>query len=154
MTQEFTLVSLNISERTGTVKQPVPEILFIEGCGIENDAHAGRIEERQVSLLSMDEIEASSAYAAAMSQGRLLKAGDFAENITTRGVSWHRLPIGTLIYMGDAVLEISQIGKVCHGTGCPIKQLTGECVMPAKGIFARVIRGGRINGGSYCYYSF
>jgi MOSC domain-containing protein YiiM len=49
--------------------------------------------------------------------------------------------------MGDEVsLEITQIGKKCH-SGCVIMKEMGICVMPREGVFARVVRGGRIKTG-------
>jgi len=45
---------------------------------------------------------------------------------------------------GQVVLEITQIGKECHNSGCAIKKLTGDCIMPREGIFAKVIREGEI----------
>lgn len=73
--------------------------------------------------------------------------GDFAENITTCGLNLVHLPLGTIIEIGDdVVLEVTQIGKVCH-TKCAIFQQVGKCVMPEEGIFARVIRGGKIRPG-------
>ena len=47
--------------------------------------------------------------------------------------------------VGDRViLEITQIGKECHNSGCAIKKATGDCIMPREGIFARVIKGGAV----------
>ena len=71
-----------------------------------------------------------------------LQPGDFAENITTRGIDIPNLPIGTKLRLGnEVVLEVTQIGKACHH-GCAIKQAVGDCVMPREGIFARVLTGG------------
>lgn len=151
MKHEFKLLSLNISTHTGTRKKAVPSAVFIQGKGIEQDAHAGLLEDRQVSLLSMDDIIVSSAYEQAKNKGYTLQPGDFAENLTTSGIAWYTLPIGTKIYMGDVVLEISKIGKSCHA-GCEITKLVGECVMPTKGVFARVLQGGTVNHESLCYY--
>ena len=72
--------------------------------------------------------------------------GMFAENITTEGISLHTLPVGTRLQIGDAVIEISQIGKECHD-GCAIRQLVGQCIMPKEGVFGRVIRGGIVREG-------
>jgi MOSC domain-containing protein YiiM len=73
-----------------------------------------------------------------------LQPGDFAENITTRGVDLTSLPIGTRLRVGqEAVLEMTQIGKECHAA-CEIRRLVGDCIMPREGIFARVIHGGRV----------
>jgi cyclic pyranopterin phosphate synthase len=44
------------------------------------------------------------------------------------------------------VLEVSQIGKTCH-SGCAIFKAVGACIMPKEGVFARVIRGGKIGDG-------
>jgi MOSC domain-containing protein YiiM len=160
---DFEIVSLNVSERTGTRKRPVPSFRLAEGLGVEGDAHAGIIEVRQVSLLAAEEIEAASASlcrgyaggAGAQAQPggapTELKPGDFAENITTRGLALHELPIGTLIEIGPALLEVSKIGKECHAS-CEIRRLVGDCVMPRKGIFARVLRGGEIRDEDRGHY--
>jgi len=76
-----------------------------------------------------------------------LQPGDFAENITTQGIDWVSLPIGTRITVGDrVVLEMTQIGKECHAA-CAIRKQVGDCIMPREGIFARVIRGGDVKAG-------
>ena len=48
--------------------------------------------------------------------------------------------------IGDAVLEMTQIGKECH-SDCAIRQQTGDCIMPREGVFARVVKGGTIHTG-------
>jgi MOSC domain-containing protein YiiM len=48
--------------------------------------------------------------------------------------------------IGDTELEVSQIGKVCHER-CAIYYQAGDCVMPKEGIFAKVIKGGKIKEG-------
>ena len=156
MNGEFEIVAFNVSERTGTRKKPVGHVAFEEGRGIAGDAHAGVLEKRQVSLLAVEEIEAASAAAAAKlgtdAPAARLKPGDFAENVTTRGLVLHELPIGTKLEIGSALLEVSQIGKECH-TACEIRRLVGDCAMPRKGIFARVLRAGEASDedrGRYC----
>ncbi|HNT28575.1 MAG TPA: molybdopterin-binding protein [bacterium] len=44
-------------------------------------------------------------------------------------------------------LEITQIGKECHGAGCSVFQRVGECLMPKQGLFARVITPGIVKVG-------
>jgi len=153
---EFEIVSLNVSSTTGTRKKPVQSITVVPGKGIEGDAHAGLIENRQISLLAIEEIEIASSQLVKNGcpvVGGLtsLAPGDFAENITTRGVALHLLPIGTRLEIGEAVLEVSKIGKECH-TSCEIRRLVGDCVMPRKGIFARVIKGGVIRNEDRGHY--
>ncbi len=142
--RRFNLVSLNISKEKGTVKSPVGRIILKRGHGIEGDAHAGD-HHRQVSFLGAEDIDEMRKKLDS------LKPGDFAENITTRGVDLPSLPVGTRIIMGEAVLEVTQIGKKCH-RGCEIMKLTGECAMPERGIFARVIKGGVVTNESTCSY--
>ncbi|MBN2071921.1 MAG: MOSC domain-containing protein [Candidatus Krumholzibacteriota bacterium] len=132
----FTVVSVNISREKGEPKIPAGEIVLLEGHGIEGDAHAGDWH-RQVSLLAEEDI--------AFMKEKLdtLGPGDFAENITTRGVDLAALPVGTVLCIGDVCLEVTQIGKECH-SGCAILEQTGECIMPKRGIFAKVLKGGVI----------
>ena len=70
----------------------------------------------------------------------------FAENITTKGIELYTLPVGTRLQVGECVLEISQIGKECH-EGCAISKLVGQCVMPREGVFAVVVKGGKVFAG-------
>jgi MOSC domain-containing protein YiiM len=142
---EFSILSINISERTGEQKTPVVRALLREAHGIEGDAHAGDWH-RQVSLLADEDI--------ALMRGRGIEIdfGDFAENITTRGLDLAALPIGARLHLGDALLEVTQIGKECH-QHCAIYAAVGDCVMPRRGIFARVLRGGEIDLDSRCHYS-
>lgn len=130
------VISVNISEKKGTIKSPVPQIEFKKNHGIVGDAHAGNWH-RQVSLLAVESLEKMKQKIPS------LKPGDFAENIMTEGISLHTLPIGTLLIIGECELEVTQIGKECH-KGCEIRNVTGECIMPTEGIFAIVRKEGFI----------
>lgn len=44
------------------------------------------------------------------------------------------------------LVEISQIGKVCH-TRCAIYYLAGDCIFPHEGIFGVVLQGGEVHTG-------
>ena len=144
MRREFSILSINISDRTGVQKTPVARAVLREGHGIEGDAHAGDWH-RQVSLLADEDVQTMRG------RGIELGFGDFAENVTTRGVDLCALPIGTLVSLGTALLEITQIGKECHRR-CAIFHAVGDCFMPRKGVFARVLRGGEIDHESRCHY--
>lgn len=134
------VISVNMSEKKGTIKYPITIGYFKINCGLDKDAHAGEWH-RQVSLLAYESIEKMNA-----SLARKLCPGKFGENLTTEGIVLHTLPIGTRLKIGKVVLEVTQIGKECH-TGCQIKQLVGECIMPKEGIFAKVIEEGFIKAG-------
>jgi MOSC domain-containing protein YiiM len=141
----FKILSINISDKKGEKKIRIPEAVLKENYGIEGDAHAGDWH-RQVSLLAWEDIEEM------IRKGANVKCGDFAENITTEGIELAALPIGAILNLGDTVLEVTQIGKECH-KGCAIFQQIGDCVMPRRGIFTRVRKGGKINNESNCYYN-
>lgn len=126
------VVSINISSEKGVPKEQVEKGYFEKNHGLVGDAHAGEWH-RQVSLLANESIDKMKA-----SGVEGLEPGKFAENITTEGIKLHALPIGTRIQIGDVVLEVTQIGKECHN-GCAIRKITGDCIMPREGIFAKVI---------------
>ncbi|MDR3315894.1 MAG: MOSC domain-containing protein [Coriobacteriales bacterium] len=136
-----TITSINVSTRKGTRKTPIASgtTRILVGSGVEGDAHAGDWH-RQVSFLAEESI------AKARAMGLDVKAGDFAENITTDGLDLHSIPIGTLLKVGDAEVEISQIGKVCH-TRCAIYHLAGDCIFPREGIFSYVRKEGSARVG-------
>ena len=134
------VLSINISEKKGTPKTKINPGVLIEDFGFEGDAHAGKWH-RQVSLLAKESIDKSKGLP---TEG--LCHGVFAENITTEGIELYTIPVGTLLKVGECVIEISQIGKECH-EGCAIQKLVGKCVMPREGIFARVIKGGKVFEG-------
>jgi molybdenum cofactor synthesis domain-containing protein len=140
MSEEIRVLSVNISEKKGTIKVPV-DVIVLDEMGVQKDAHAGDWH-RQVSLLAKESVVKFSAEA-----GREIKYGEFAENITTDGIVLHEThPLDRFI-INDAELEVTQIGKECHGDNCAIFREVGNCVMPKEGIFCRVIRPGRIKAG-------
>ncbi len=126
------------SAKKGIVKREQSTVTLKKKWGIEGDAHAGKWH-RQVSLLAGESIDNMKEILPT------LKNGAFAENIITRGINLVGIQIGQRIAVGDkVVLEITQIGKECHNAGCAIKKATGDCIMPREGIFASVIKGGRV----------
>lgn len=133
-----TVQAVNISDRKGEKKHEVGAIVLREDYGVENDAHGG--SERQVSLLAFERIEDMKRELAT------LKAGDFAENITTTGIAASELSPGMRVAVGEAELEITQIGKTCHH-GCAIRKQVGYCIMPKEGVFGKVVRGGTVRPG-------
>lgn len=133
------VVAVCTSEGTGTAKENVGRAMLRTEWGLEGDAHAGPWH-RQVSLLAEESIEKMRA------RGLDVREGSFAENITTRGLELHTLPVGTRLRVGQALLEVTQIGKTCH-SGCAVFQAVGDCVMPREGIFARVLEAGEVAVG-------
>jgi len=143
--QSCKIVSLNISEKKGTIKTPRTEIELIPE-GIEGDAHAGKWH-RQISILADESIKGFE-----IELGREIKHGEFAENITTLGFAVHKTRPFDHFVCGDVTLEVTQIGKKCHGDNCEIFQQTGKCVMPKEGIFCRVVKPGKLKQGDTLQY--
>ena len=133
------VVAVCTSGQKGVKKQAVPSIDIRKGEGVVGDAH-GDDPVRRVSLLGAESVDKLRG---AMPE---LKPGDFAENILTEGIALYELPVGTRLKVGEAELEVTQIGKECH-LGCEIRQQTGDCVMPREGIFAEVVTEGRVGPG-------
>lgn len=134
------IIAVNISEKKGEKKENARKAYVKENYGIENDAHSGHWH-RQISLLATESIDKMKK------KGLGVMPGSFAENITTKGINLLNLRIGDTLQLGDeAVLEITQLGKVCHDR-CAIYYQAGDCVMPKEGIFAMVKRSGWVKIG-------
>lgn len=130
---------ISISRAKGTKKNNIKNAIVVTDYGIAGDAHAG--SERQISLLSFE------AFNIVREVLPSIAPGDFAENITTEGVDYTGVDPGRRLQLGENVLlEITHIGKSCHH-GCYIREQVGDCIMPRKGVFARVIIGGDIHEG-------
>ena len=141
----ITVGSLNISERKGTVKKPIERAEVYEH-GIREDAHSGDWH-RMVSLLGKPSVERFER-----SMNRHIGPGEFGENITIEGLDLNEVAVLDRLTIGEVELEITQIGKTCHGDDCAIFREVGKCVMPQEGLFARVLRGGTIERGQEIVY--
>ncbi|TLM65740.1 MAG: MOSC domain-containing protein [Deltaproteobacteria bacterium] len=140
MERQGEIIAVCTSANKGERKIDVGSGLLVEGFGLAGDAHGGDWH-RQVSLLATESIAKMQA------AGLTVGPGDFAENLTTRGLDLCSLPVGTRLRVGgEALLEISQIGKICHER-CAIFYQAGDCVMPREGIFAVVLKGGAVKAG-------
>ena len=136
-----TVLSVNIAPKKGMRKAPVESgaIELVADFGVADDAHAGDWH-RQVSFLAEESIQV------ARDHGLDVGYGDFAENITTSGINVKGMPLGTRLQVGTALVEVSQIGKVCH-TRCAIYYLAGDCIFPREGIFGWVVEPGKVRVG-------
>ena len=136
-----TVLSVNIAPKKGMRKAPVESgaIELVSDFGVADDAHAGDWH-RQVSFLAEESIQV------ARDHGLDVGYGDFAENITTSGINIKGMPLGTRLQVGTAIVEVSQIGKICH-TRCAIYYLAGDCIFPREGIFGWVVEPGVVRVG-------
>ena len=136
-----TVLSVNIAPKKGMRKAPVESgaIELVADFGVADDAHAGDWH-RQVSFLAEESIQV------ARDHGLDVGYGDFAENITISGINIKGMPLGTRLQVGTAIVEVSQIGKICH-TRCAIYYLAGDCIFPREGIFGWVVEPGVVRVG-------
>ena len=131
------IVAVCTSDIKGIQKTEAGSIELKPEWGVEGDAHAGAWH-RQVSLLAHERIQEFK------DRGAQVGNGAFGENIIVEGLGdLKALPLGTRFACGDAILELTQVGKECHAH-CAIYHAMGDCIMPREGVFCRVIAGGRI----------
>lgn len=141
MSGDFTVVSLNVSPEKGTAKQSV-EAVEVTALGFETDAHAGKWH-RQISMLDVESVNAFKERT-----GLDLAFGDFGENITIGGIDITLMVPGSHISGPDGLLlEVTQVGKECHGDDCTVFRKVGKCIMPHRGVFCRVLRTGHLHRG-------
>lgn len=133
------VLAVCISEEKGVSKHTVNEIFVQKKLGVQGDAHSGNWH-RQISLLGEESVDKVRHLLPQIT------AGAFAENILTRGIILYELPVGAHLRVGEALLEVTQIGKECHAD-CAIRRQTGDCVMPREGVFAIVLEEGIIYPG-------
>jgi MOSC domain-containing protein YiiM len=133
------ILRISISSKLGQKKKNITRAVLETGKGIEGDIHSETA--RPLSLLPFESF-------AKLSHPNLnLRPGDFAENITTIGLDFTGIRLGSRLLLGEAVeVEIIQIGKECH-LGCAIRDYAGDCIMPKEGAFARVLKGGELRDG-------
>lgn len=134
------LISINISEKKGTAKKSVAEAEVAADWGLTGDAHAGHWH-RQISLLAFSDFRDFEVRAQ-----MTLEYGAFGENFLVADLDLSQVKIGDRIHAADVLLEVTQIGKECHKS-CEIRKRVGKCIMPTRGVFARVIRGGTVKQG-------
>ncbi len=133
------VASVSVTGAKGAGKEAVESITLVVDHGVEHDVHAGP-GRRQVSLLADESI----ARVLAVCPG--VDPGAFGENVTTEGLVLHDLPVGARIRVGEALLEVAEIGGK-GSSPCAVFHQAGDCVMPREGIFARVLQGGEVRSG-------
>ena len=132
------IISVSSSPGRGTPKYAVKEGNFIENFGMEGDGHAGNWH-RQVCVFDVSSMDSMSA------EERAACEETYSENITTRGIELHTLPVGTKLEIGDTILEITQIGK--EFVKDPSLHTPREVIMHKEGVFCVVLKSGKVKPG-------
>lgn len=148
ITEKGKICSINYSTEKNTERVRLKKSKLIAGFGVEGDARGGS-GSRHVSILSIESINNQSECPRATRKGAAFAPGDFGENITTEGIELSRIKIGDVLKLGsEVVIEVSHIGKKCYRY-CDIYERIKDCVIPRKGMFAKVLRGGVVSAGDY-----
>lgn len=135
--------SINCSEEKGAARVPLQQAYVSEQCGLVGDSR-GSVEKRHVCFLSIETIRKQAECPKAEKKDAVFGPGDFAENITTKGLDLAQLKIGDRLHIGtNATLEISKIGKKCHKY-CALFQSGIDCIIPKETLFAAVVKDGTI----------
>jgi MOSC domain-containing protein YiiM len=128
------VLSVNISEIKGIVKDSIDEVNVIENWGLEGDAHAGNWH-RQVSIFPVEAL----AKVPAEKREEVLNAG-YTENFTISGLSLEKLKEGVIVKIGEAEVLITQVGKEHKEHGRPY-------IVSREGRFGKAIKGGKVKTG-------
>jgi MOSC domain-containing protein YiiM len=122
----------------GKRKEAVRAGFFQQGVGLVGDAHAGT--DKEVSLLLKERVDDLAG-----KTGLSFPPGAFAENLLVEGLNWADCTPGKCLKAGEAVLEITQIGKdpaLPHSYN-----YCGFSLLPRFGIFAKVTQSGAVEPG-------
>jgi MOSC domain-containing protein YiiM/GNAT superfamily N-acetyltransferase len=110
MTTTGRVLQVNVSTG-GVPKLPVAEA-WVNRLGLAGDGHTGRTvhggPHRAVCLFAIEAIERLQA------EGHPVEAGGVGENLTTSGIEWSLLPIGTRARIGEQLLlEVADAASPC-----------------------------------------
>lgn len=132
------VVGVCMSQERSDPKKNVGEGLLQKGWGLVGDSHAGT--EKEVSLLAIESVQKIC-----QETGISAEPGSFAENITTEGIDLCSLAIGTELWVGEAKVEVIQIGK--DSSQPHTYSYKGYSILPKEGIFCKVIQSGDVKVG-------
>jgi len=134
------IVAVCASQRRNDPKVDIGAGEVVAGHGLVGDAHAS-YSEREVSLLGIESVRDANR-----EHGIAAGPGAFAENLTVEGLDLLALHLGDRLLVDEHVLlEVVQIGKPPSDSHTYNYQ--GVSILPRKGVFCRVLHGGRVTRG-------
>jgi len=137
MQSDLTIAGLSLSEAKGEPHRRVDSFHVTTG-GIEDDRHAGP-GLRQISMMHESVVRAKFPD---IEPDHLAGAGQ--ENILLRGEGLADLRLLDTFEMGDAIIEVTQIGSKVNEDGKQLCSANNQCMLSDYGIFGRVVHGGAI----------
>jgi MOSC domain-containing protein YiiM/GNAT superfamily N-acetyltransferase len=143
------VLQVNVS-RGGVPKTPV-ERAWVSRLGLEGDGHHERTvhggPHRAVCLFGIEAIERLQA------EGHPVEPGSVGENLTTVGVEWSLLPVGTRARIGDALeLELASSTTPCatqqrNFRDGRFSRISIDLHPSDSRMYARVVREGEVRPG-------
>ncbi|HEX6573897.1 MAG TPA: MOSC domain-containing protein [Gemmatimonadaceae bacterium] len=148
MTEAGLVFSINCSPG-GVPKLPVPEAL-VSPFGVFGDSQKNRRyhggPDRAVCLFSLERIRALQ------DEGHPIGTGTTGENLTISGLDWDLVVPGSILEIGDAVLEITDYTKPCRTiresfTDEKFTRMSQKLHPGWSRVYARVLKEGLIKTG-------
>jgi MOSC domain-containing protein YiiM len=147
-TEAGVVFSINCSEG-GVPKLPVPEAL-VSSFGVFGDSQNNRKHhggpDRAVCLFSLERIRAMQ------DEGHPIGTGTTGENLTISGLDWDLVGPGSIIEIGDAILEITDYTTPCRTIresfkGHKFMRMSQKHHPGWSRVYARVLKEGLIRTG-------
>jgi molybdenum cofactor synthesis domain-containing protein len=136
---------LSIAREKGTPHDVVDQ-LTLTLAGIEGDRHAGP-GLRQLSLMHAS---VARHYFPDHDDATLPGAG--TENLLVDGEGLADLHLLDTLEIGDALLEITQIGREVNASGKSLCSAQSKCLLSDHGVFGRVVHGGVVRQGQAIHH--
>jgi MOSC domain-containing protein YiiM len=119
----------------GEPMQEFEEVLAVENKGFRECIHGRSGSSRQVLLMDLETLEEFG-----------IPEGRARENITTRGIKLDGLPLGQMLRVGGALLEVTKPCTPCHQMD-EIRPGLKKELRGRRGLLCRVVEGGAIRRG-------
>ncbi|HMT09765.1 MAG TPA: MOSC domain-containing protein [Pyrinomonadaceae bacterium] len=117
------VLAVSRSSKHGISKVVCRSIRAIAGLGIENDAHAGKLDQHRRSFfrdrtrpnLRQIHLIQSELFGELSARGFCVTPGQMGENVTTRGIDLLTLPQDTVLEIGEtATIRITGLRTPCR----------------------------------------
>lgn len=137
------ILSVNSSRSLNSRRRPAEKLLLKVGVGIVGDGYAGDWH-RQICLLTQEGIDRCLS-----PKRKRPRYGCFFENIDSEGIELKELAVGSLLRIGTAVIEITQIGEpetFSEGDPCAATESFNFAmyVLEREAVFAEVVKDGTV----------
>ncbi len=137
---EGQVLAVNITEANTGKRRSVEEVHLEPGRGVVEDAHPGP-NNGGISILSQ------STYEQMREMGVDFYYGDFGENIRVDRMIVGRLPVGTQVQIGDAVVEVLENQDSLLSHYQTVRGYAGDMTLLPDKIQVQVVIAGKVSTG-------